>query len=68
MLGQWEEQPMPRKKLDIQIKHPGAFTAKAKKAGMTVAKYADYVMSHKDQFSASTVKQANFARNARKWR
>lgn len=45
--------------------HKGQFTAKAKKHGMTVAQFAAYVLNHKDKFDPETVKQANFARNAR---
>jgi len=46
----------------------GAFAAKAKRAGKSTLAYANYVLSHKGQFSATTIKQANFAKNAIKSR
>lgn len=48
----------------------GAFTRKAKRRGMSVAEFRSYVLSHKDDFDTSTVRQANlaktFAKMARK--
>jgi len=48
----------------------GAFTAEAKKAGMGVQEYADYVLKNKEKFDTKTIRQANlakvFARLARK--
>jgi len=60
---------MARKKSGINIKpsRKGAFTAKAKKAGMSVPAYAAKVLRPGSKASALTKKQANFARNARKW-
>ena len=52
----------------VNPEREGAFTAKAKKAGMAVQEFADYVMAHTDKFDATTVKQANFARVAKKWK
>lgn len=46
----------------------GSFSAKAKRAGKSTLAYANYVLAHKGQFSAATIKQANFARNAIKSR
>lgn len=62
--------PLKKKKSGIKIKpeNRGKFTAQAKRRGMTVAAFASYVLSHKSQFSADTIKRANFARNARKWK
>lgn len=56
-------------KSDIKIKpgNEGKFTAKAKRAGMSVQAYAKKVLANKEKYPASTVKQANFARNAAKW-
>jgi len=54
----------------IQIKksREGLFTAKAKREGMTPAAFARKVLAAPEgRYSASTRKQANFARNARKW-
>jgi hypothetical protein len=47
----------------IKIKRPGAFTAKAKAAGMSVPGYAAKVLRKGSKASALTKKQANFARN-----
>lgn len=58
---------MARGKMKIKIKRPGAFTAKAKAAGMSVSAYATKVLKPGSKASALTKKQANFARNARKW-
>lgn len=53
--------------IHIKKSHEGEFTAKAKAAGMGVQEYASSVLANKDKHSGSTVKQANFARNAAKW-
>jgi len=56
-------------KIKIKASHSGLFTRKAKRAGMSVAGFANKVLhATKGQYSASTRKQANFARNARKFR
>jgi len=49
------------------IKRPGAFTKKAKGAGMSIGAYADKVLSPGSKASARTVKQANLAKLFRKW-
>lgn len=41
----------------------GVFTAKAKRNKMGVQAFARKVLANKDDYSALTVKQANFARN-----
>jgi len=48
------------------IKRPGAFTAKAKKAGKSVAGMAAAVTKNPDRYSARTVRQANLAKTLRK--
>lgn len=53
--------------IHIKPSHRGLFTRKAKAHGMAVQKFAAYVLAHKDKFDSSTVKQANFARNATKF-
>lgn len=60
---------MARKKSGIKIKKSkqGAFSAKAKRAGMSTSAYANKVLKKGSKASAATKKQANFARNARKW-
>ena len=44
----------------------GLFTKKAKRAGMSVQAYANYVLSHKGKFSTKTIREALFAKNAKK--
>jgi hypothetical protein len=53
-------------KINIKKENRGTFTAKAKARGMSVQEFARYVLNNKDKFTASTIKQANFARNASK--
>lgn len=50
------------------IKRPGAFTAKAKGAGMTTSGYAKKVLAPGSQASARTKRQANLARTFASWR
>lgn len=55
--------------IKIKKSHEGRFTAKAKAAGMSVAAYAKKVLSAEPgRYPASTRRQANFARNARRWK
>ena len=53
--------------IHIKPSHKGLFTAKAKGAGMGVQSYASKVLAPGSKASPQTKKQANFARNARKW-
>ena len=48
------------------IKKPGAFTAQAKKAGMSTSSFRDKVLANKEKFSSTTVKRANFAKTLSK--
>lgn len=41
------------------IKHPGAFTAKAKSAGLSPAAYQRRVLANPGRYSSTTVRQAN---------
>ena len=43
------------------VKRPGAFTKKAKAAGMSVQQFASHVDKNKDKYSTRTEKQANLA-------
>ena len=43
------------------VKRPGAFTRKAKEAGMSVQQFASHVDANKDKYSARTERQANLA-------
>ncbi len=54
--------------IHIKKSHDGEFTAKARAAGKTPEEFARYVMAHRDIFHPDTIKQANFALNASKWR
>lgn len=60
---------IPKASSGIKIKksHEGLFTKKANHAGMSVQEYARKVLANKGGYDSSTVKQANFARNASKW-
>lgn len=53
--------------IHIKKENRGKFTEKANRAGRGVQEHARYVMNNKEDFPTSTVKQANFARNAAKW-
>ena len=48
------------------IKRPGAFTKKAKSAGMSVAGYASHVLEEDSGASTRTKKQASLAKTLRK--
>lgn len=50
------------------IKHPGAFSAKAKKAGMSTAAYAAKVTKPGSTASTQTKRQANLAKTLGKMR
>lgn len=49
-------------------KHPGAFSKKAKEAGMTTSEYAAKVTANPDEYDQKTVKQANLAKTLTKLR
>lgn len=53
--------------IHIKKSHRGLFTKKANAAGMGVQEYASHVLANKEDYPSSTVRQANFARNAAKW-
>lgn len=53
--------------IHIKKSHEGAFTEKAKSHGMGVQEFARHVLSNKENYPSSTIKQANFCRNAAKW-
>jgi hypothetical protein len=54
--------------IKINPKNKGKFTAKAKANGMSVQEYAGKVLSPKSKASGALKKEANFARNAKKWK
>ena len=49
-------------------KHPGAFSKKAKEAGMSTAEFAKTVTANPDKYDKRTVKQANLAKTLTKLR
>lgn len=63
---------MPRKKsgnwIKGAIKRPGAFKAKAKKAGMSTSKYASKVLKKGSKASTRTKRQASLAKTLAKMR
>lgn len=59
---------MAKKLSPIKIKRPGAFTAKAKAAGESIQQLASDALAPGSKASVLTRKQANFARNAAKWK
>jgi hypothetical protein len=61
---------MKKKKNWIQkaIKRPGAFTAKAKRAGMTTAAFARKVLKKGSRYSTRTKRQAALAQTLRKFK
>ena len=50
------------------VKHPGAFSAKAKKAGMSTSAYASKVTAKGSKASTQTKRQANLAKTFAKMR
>lgn len=48
------------------IEHPGAFTQKAKAAGLTIKKFATKVLRKSSSASPTTKKQANLAKTLSK--
>jgi hypothetical protein len=55
-----------KKWIQKAIKRPGAFTAKAKKAKMSVPAFAAAVKKNPSKYSTTTVRQANLATTLRK--
>lgn len=49
---------MAKKFIQSAIKHPGSFTAQAKKKHETPAQLQKQVLSHKKDYSSTTVKRA----------
>lgn len=48
--------------------HEGAFTAQAKRHGMSTTAFMHYVLSHADHFSSTTYHRALFMKNAKKFK
>lgn len=58
----------PRNWIKGAIKRPGAFKAKAKKAGMSTSAYAKKVTKKGSKASTRTKRQANLAKTLKKMR
>lgn len=56
-----------RSKIMIKPSRRGLFTAKAKRAGMSVQAYARKVLKKGSRATAATRRQANFAIQAKRW-
>lgn len=57
-----------KKWIQKAVKHPGAFTAKADKAGMSVKEYAAQVTANPNNYDETTVRQARLAKTLSKLR
>lgn len=57
---------MAKKWIKKAIKHPGAFTRKAKAAGMSVSAYATKVLKKGSKASPTTKRQAALAKTLEK--
>lgn len=55
------------RKIKIKPSREGLFTKKAEEHGESVQGFASKVMANTENYSPSTVRQANFARNAKSW-
>lgn len=55
-------------KIHIKKENKGKFTKSAKRAGMSVQQFAAHVLANKDKYDTTTIRRANFARNARKFK
>ena len=53
--------------IHIDPSKKGTFTAAATKHGKSVQEFASQVLAHKENYSPTMVKKANFARNATHW-
>lgn len=54
--------------IEIDPSRRGTFTKAAKARGMGVQEFAQKILSHKENYSSSMIKKANFAHNAAQWR
>lgn len=53
----------PEKWIQEAVEKPGAFTAQAKRAKMSVAEFADHVLANPSKYKETTRKRAQFAKN-----
>lgn len=54
--------------IHIKEENKGKFTEAAHRAGMGVQEFASHVMANKEDYSSTTIKRANFAKNASKFK
>ena len=54
--------------IHINPENKGLFTSKANRAGMGVQAFASHVLANKEDYPTSTIRQANFAKNAAGWK
>ena len=59
---------MNKSGIHIKPANRGKFTAKAKRAGMSVQEYASKILKAGSKASPATKKQAQFAKNAKKFK
>jgi len=57
-----------KKFMQTAVKRPGAFSAKAKSAGMSTSAYANKVLKKGSKASTRTKRQANLAKTFAKYR
>jgi hypothetical protein len=57
---------MARKWIQKANLKEGAFTAQAKRYGMSVQEFADYVLAHPERHTSTTVKRARLAKTFKK--
>jgi len=67
-IQQAQSQQMKNGGIYINPANKGKFTESANRAGMGVQEFARKVLANKEDYSATQVKRANFARNAAKWK
>ena len=65
---QAQSQQMKNGGIYINPANKGKFTESANRAGMGVQEFARKVLANKEDYSATQVKRANFARNAANWK
>ena len=63
-----QSQEMKNGGIYINPANKGKFTESANRAGMGVQEFARHVLANKEDYSATQVKRANFARNAADWK
>lgn len=73
IVGDYDKQPLTTKtfsdggNIHIDPKNKGKFTQKANSMGMSVQEAASHILANKDNYSPTTIKRANFAKNASHW-